>query len=72
MRAASVLSELMVRAPWRRTGTARQLHDEVLAARPEFAKANSSPSGSTPSAKTTCPASAPSLRATIATLSSPA
>ncbi|MFE7039001.1 hypothetical protein ACFU9X_05965 [Streptomyces atratus] len=55
MRAASVLSELMVRALWRRTGTARQLHDEVLAARPEFAKANSSPSGSRPSDKTTCP-----------------
>ncbi|WP_406163116.1 hypothetical protein OG298_41680 [Streptomyces sp. NBC_01005] len=45
MRAVSVLSDLMVRAPWRRTGTARRLHDELLAARPEFAKANSSPSG---------------------------
>ncbi|MFE7113235.1 hypothetical protein ACFU98_44270 [Streptomyces sp. NPDC057575] len=55
MRAAPVLSELMVRAPWRRTGTARRLYDELLTARPEFAKANSSPSGSTPSDKTTSP-----------------
>ncbi|WP_138967887.1 GNAT family N-acetyltransferase [Streptomyces sp. YIM 121038] len=29
------LSELMVRAPWRGTGTARQLHDALLAHRPE-------------------------------------
>ncbi|MCX4736975.1 GNAT family N-acetyltransferase [Streptomyces sp. NBC_01363] len=29
------LSELMVRTPWRKTGTARRLHDELLAARPE-------------------------------------
>ncbi|MFI5774903.1 hypothetical protein ACIA74_41955 [Streptomyces sp. NPDC051658] len=72
MRAASVLSELMVRTPWRRTGAARRLHDEPLATRPELAKANGSPSGSTPYAKTTCPAFAPSPRATIATLSSSA
>ncbi|MEU9624993.1 acetyltransferase [Streptomyces sp. NPDC087228] len=25
----------MVRAPWRKTGTARRLHDALLAARPE-------------------------------------
>ncbi|GGT73050.1 hypothetical protein GCM10010207_83620 [Streptomyces atratus] len=29
------LSELMVCTPWRKTGTARRLHDELLAARPE-------------------------------------
>ncbi|MFJ8855192.1 GNAT family N-acetyltransferase [Streptomyces sp. NPDC102437] len=29
------LSELMVRVPWRKTGIARQLHDALLAARPE-------------------------------------
>ncbi|MFJ7258384.1 GNAT family N-acetyltransferase [Streptomyces sp. NPDC098085] len=29
------LSELMVRAPWRKTGTARRLHDALLAGRPE-------------------------------------
>lgn len=29
------LSELMVRAPWRKTGTAKALHDALLAARPE-------------------------------------
>ncbi|MFI5987081.1 GNAT family N-acetyltransferase [Streptomyces sp. NPDC051555] len=29
------LSELMVRTPWRKTGTARQLHDALLAARTE-------------------------------------
>ncbi|MFZ3475394.1 GNAT family N-acetyltransferase [Streptomyces sp. 4.24] len=29
------LSELMVRAPWRKTGTARQLHDALLNGRPE-------------------------------------
>ncbi|MFB7186413.1 hypothetical protein ACFCZT_14105 [Streptomyces sp. NPDC056230] len=29
------LSELMVRTPWRKTGTARRFHDELLAARPE-------------------------------------
>lgn len=29
------LSELMVRVPWRKTGTSRQLHDALLAERPE-------------------------------------
>lgn len=29
------LSELMVRTPWRKTGTSRQLHDALLAARTE-------------------------------------
>lgn len=29
------LSELMVRAPWRKTGTARHLHDALLEKRPE-------------------------------------
>ncbi|MEU9621639.1 MULTISPECIES: GNAT family N-acetyltransferase [unclassified Streptomyces] len=29
------LSELMVRTPWRKTGTARQLHDALLTPRPE-------------------------------------
>jgi len=29
------LSELMVRLPWRKTGTARKLHDALLAGRPE-------------------------------------
>ncbi|WP_331738910.1 GNAT family N-acetyltransferase [Streptomyces sp. NBC_01276] len=29
------LSELMVRAPWRRTGTSRRLHDSLLAPRTE-------------------------------------
>ncbi|MER5358520.1 transcriptional regulator [Streptomyces sp. NPDC002785] len=29
------LSELMVRTPWRKTGSARRLHNELLAARPE-------------------------------------
>ncbi|MDK0517496.1 GNAT family N-acetyltransferase [Streptomyces sp. ML-6] len=29
------LSELMVRAPWRKTGTARRLHDALLIPRPE-------------------------------------
>ncbi|GAB7108669.1 hypothetical protein JCM4814A_69830 [Streptomyces phaeofaciens JCM 4814] len=29
------LSELMVRAPWRRTGAARRIHDDLLASRTE-------------------------------------
>ncbi|WP_327253615.1 GNAT family N-acetyltransferase [Streptomyces sp. NBC_01244] len=29
------LSELMVRSPWRRTGTAHQIHETLLAVRPE-------------------------------------
>ncbi|MFD4814778.1 GNAT family N-acetyltransferase, partial [Streptomyces sp. NPDC058418] len=29
------LKEIMLRVPWRGTGTARRIHDELLAARPE-------------------------------------
>lgn len=32
---AAALKEIMVRSPWRGTGTARRIHDELLAQRPE-------------------------------------
>lgn len=34
-RSTAALKEIMLRTPWRGTGTARRIHDELLAARPE-------------------------------------